>query len=93
MITYWILTAVIAFLSSLSVFFYNYFLARTKSAIIRVLLEMLIMWPCILLPVAGIYILHRHYHENLFFGARGVSIAAVMITAFITHIVLLARQK
>ncbi len=93
MITYWICIGGITFFSALSIFFYNCFLARTKSAIIRVLLEMSIMLPCVLLPVIGIYILHRHYHADLFFGARGISIAVVMITAFVTHIISLARRQ
>lgn len=92
MSTYWIIVVFITSFSALSVWLYNFLLIRTESLLIRFLLKFAIMWFCTLLPVLGINVVYRHYHEVLFDGARGASIAIVFIIAFLTHIVLLAKK-
>ncbi len=92
MSTYWIVIAFITSFSALSVWLYNLLLRRTESLLIRFLLKFAIMWFCALLPLFGINVVYRHYHEVLFDGARGASIAIVFIVAFLTHIVLLGKK-
>lgn len=90
---YWLAISGIVLVSTLSVFIYNALLKRSKSIAYQFVLKVAVIWVCALLPLWGINVLYQRYHAELFFGARGISVAAVMITAFITHIVLLSRQK
>jgi len=90
---YWLSVSAIALFSALSVCIYNLLLKRSKSIVFRFFIQLAVIWVCALLPLWMINVLYQKYCEGLFFGARGISIAFVMITAFITHIVALARQK
>ena len=90
---YWLLVSALVLFSALSVYVYHVLLKRSKSIAYRFFLQLAVIWVCALMPLWGINILYRQYHSDLFFGARGVSITVLMITAFVTHIVLLARQE
>lgn len=93
MSVFWMLVIVIALSSSVLVWLFNCLLFRMKSVICRFVVQLFIVWICILLPIAGIYAIHGHYKNYIFCGARGLAVAVLLFCIFISHIIYLSKKE